>query len=60
MPKTRANACIGKIQHATRKGAEDHLHRLIRGGASAKVLAVYRCRWDPSHWHVGHRMARKR
>jgi hypothetical protein len=60
MVKTRATACTGKKAHATRKQAQAHLDRLIRKGASPEVWAVYRCKTDPAHWHVGHRMPKDR
>lgn len=60
MVRTKARACTGKVPHATRRAAAAHLRSLIERGASPVVYVVYRCRSDPSHWHVGHRIPKNR
>lgn len=51
--ETKARACDGKKRHDDQRGAEAHRLRLIRRGAAACRLKVYRCRWCKG-WHVGH------
>jgi hypothetical protein len=52
--RTKARDCGGKIPHAGREEAEAHRQRLIRNGAAAHRLKVYRCPADKSHFHCGH------
>ncbi len=51
---TRARACTGKKAHATRQAAQEHLDRLIAGGASPDRVKIYTFPADGSHLHVGH------
>jgi hypothetical protein len=51
--RSKASQCGGKKRHDTRQDALDHLARLIRLGAPAWRISVYRCRHCTA-WHVGH------
>lgn len=50
---TKARSCEGKKRHRSRKAANEHMQRLIDGGASEDCLNVYPCRFG-AHFHVGH------
>lgn len=57
--KTKGRMCDDKRRHTTRDSAIAQMFRLIRAGASAEGMNVYRCphcRIDGARgWHVGHK-----
>lgn len=58
---TRLRACQGKAHHTTRAAALAHIWRLVtEEGAARSRLALYRCRWVPGTYHVGHTRRGKR
>lgn len=60
MTETKGRKCRGKKRHGTRKEALAHLRRLIRKGAWAAWLNVYRCEHCNQGWHVGHKPGRRK
>lgn len=53
-PYHRERSCLTKVKHDTRPGALQHMHYMIRMGASHGMLNVYKCGFC-GFWHVGHR-----
>lgn len=56
---SKARACDGKAQHATRADAAHAMRALIARGAPRGRLNVYQCAHG-RHWHVGHTPRGKR
>lgn len=49
---SRQAVCGGKRRHPHRRSAEGHRQGLIRAGAAAWLLRVYRCRYWPAALRV--------
>jgi hypothetical protein len=55
MTQTKQRMCASKRRHGTRQAAEDQMWALIRGGAAAGGMNVYKCPYCRGGWHVGHK-----